>query len=811
MDKKDGLIRRTSRKLLALLFLILGAALVAGGAQLAWLGGSAYYTVAGVMLVASAFLLWRGNRWGTRLYWLLLLGTVLWSLGESGSYFWPLLARTGLFAGLGLLLFLLELPAWAKRLPKAPLQAALVLMIGIPIMAASVSLPSRGSDPAPAVDAREEWRAYGLSNTGTRFSRLSQITPENVRELRPAWVYRSGDLAEGGRDPIDALGGLRGLYGISGLQSTPLQIADTLYTCTERGRVVALDAETGRERWRFDPKASTNVLTHSSCRGVSYHEQAGFDAPCAKRIFHGDIDAGLWALDARTGKPCGGFGRNGRVSLREGLSNPEIGYHMTSPGTVAKGVIVVGAWVADNQSTQAPSGVIRAYDVTTGALAWAWDMGRPESNGPPPAGSTYTPGTPNSWTFSSADEALNLVYVPLGNPSPDLWGGNRRPFDDRFSSSIVALDLTTGRLRWSFQTVHHDLWDYDVPAQPVLADLPDGRGGFRPALIQATKRGEIFVLDRATGKPIFPVEERPAPQGAAHGDRTAPTQPYSSISVRPPDLTEAQMWGVTPLDQLWCRIAFRKARYEGLFTPPGERPTINHPGSFGSISWGGVTIDESRSILVSNKSAVAHYMQLIPRDKAPESARRRTDPTSYQWLPMENTPYVSRIRPFISPLDIPCNQPPWGNLEAIDLKTGRSLWKRVLGTSIDNGPLGYRTGLGIPIGVPSQGGAITTETGLTFIAATADNYLRAFETGTGRELWKGRLPAGGQATPMTYRSPRTGRQFVLIAAGGHPGLRSLRGDHIIAFALPDGQQGMKYPPVTSMIAPVTKSASLDSR
>jgi quinoprotein glucose dehydrogenase len=387
------------------------------------------------------------------------------------------------------------------------------------------------------------------------------------------------------------------------------------------------------------------------------------------------------------------------------------------------------------------------------------------------------------WSFSSADEALNLIYIPTGNATPDLWGGKRRPFDDKYSSSVVALDLTTGRPRWSFQTTHHDLWDYDVPAQPVLVDIPTSRGVL-PALVQATKRGDLFVLDRRNGKPIFAVAERPVPQGPAFGDRLAATQPFSSISVRPADLTESQMWGMTPLDQLWCRIRFREARYEGLFTPPGERPTINHPGSFGAISWGGVSIDERRSILISNMSAVPHYIQLIRREQAPPSARYRHDPTSYQWLPMEGTPFVARIRPFVSPLDIPCNQPPWGNLRAIDLRTGRTLWKHSLGTGRDNGPWSHPTHLPIPIGVPSQGGPITTASGLAFIAATADNYLRAFDTATGKELWRARLPAGGQSTPMTYVSPRSGRQFVLVAAGGHPGLRSKRGDFLVAYALP---------------------------
>jgi quinoprotein glucose dehydrogenase len=398
-------------------------------------------------------------------------------------------------------------------------------------------------------------------------------------------------------------------------------------------------------------------------------------------------------------------------------------------------------------------------------------------------GETYTAGTPNVWSLSAVDENLNLVFVPTGNASPDIWGGKRRPFDDQYSTAIVALDLATGRPRWTFQAVHHDLWDYDIPAQPVLVDLPIG-GETRPALIQITKTGDIFVLDRRTGEPIVPVTECAVPQGAAPGDYTSKTQPFSAMTVRGPPLTEASMWGITPLDQLWCRIRFREARYEGLFTPPGERPTINYPGSIGAASWGGIGIDRSRNILVSNNNSIAYYMQLISRAQAPEETRAIHDPTSYEWLPMEQTPYVARIHPFLGPFDIPCNQPPWGRIQAFDLVTGRSLWNHSIGTARDSGPFGIRTFLPVSIGTPTQGGPITTAGGLTFIAATADNYLRAFDTQTGHELWRGRLPAGGQATPMTFMSPKSGRQFVVVSAGGHPALRTTRGDYVVAFALP---------------------------
>jgi quinoprotein glucose dehydrogenase len=575
----------------------------------------------------------------------------------------------------------------------------------------------------------------------------------------------------------------------------------TIYLCTPHDKVIALDAETGRQKWRFNTQTDPRQAFVIACRGVSYYAKPGATGACAHRIIGGTVDARLYEADADTGRPCADFGQAGFVDLKQGMGKVTPGYsYQTSPPTVVNGKIVLGGWIIDNMSNDEPSGVVRAFDADTGRLAWAWDMGAPDRIGAPPPGQTYTRDTPNAWAPYAADPKLNLVYVPTGNSPPDWWGQNRRPFDDKYSSSVVALDLDTGRPRWSFQTTHHDLWDYDIPAQPVLVDLPVA-GGTEPALVQSTKRGEIFVLDRRNGHPIFPVTERPAPRGAVPDQRLSPTQPFSAISLLPARLVEKDMWGATPLDQLACRIQFKESRYQGIFTPwTLDKPIIVFPGALGVVDWGGVAVDENRKILVANTSAIPYRDELMRRSEGPPAAQRdwlQTPPpgqpqANHAWSPMVGTPYIAHIVGFLSPLGIPCTQPPWGFEQAIDLKSGKLLWKRPIGTPEDNGPWGIKTHLHIPMGVPNIGGSIVTAGGLVFNGSTLDQYLRAYDLRTGRELWKARLPAGGQATPMTYVSPVSGRQFVVIDAGGHQGLKTQTGDYVMAFALParaSGSQG----------------------
>lgn len=771
MQRTAALLARPAlpRWLFGALLLAIGAAIFTGGIWLVALGGSLYYALAGAGVLAAGVLTARGDRRAGWIYAAVLAATALWSLWEAGLDGWALTARLlapailgfgfaypKLFAGAG----------WAIRAP------ALAAAFAIVTIAAGASRPLPAAAPFP--DASEiagetagaEWTAFGGVAAGTRYSTLDQINPDNVARLEIAWTHDAGAIEAGARSPM---------------QVTPIMVGDTLYYCSQTNAVIALDPETGEERWRFDPQVELpprGFLVR--CRGVSYHRSNARE--CPERIISATFDARLFALDARTGRLCPSFGDTGFVDLKEGLGEVQPGfYYVSSPPLIARGNIVVGGAVIDNMQVDEPSGVVRAYDAKTGALSWAWDMGRPGARGAPRQGETYTRSTPNSWAPATADEALGLVYLPLGNPTPDYWGADRTPEEERFGSSVVALDAETGALRWSFQTMHHDLWDYDAPAQPTLVDI-ERNGQTVPALLQVTKRGQLFVLDRRSGEPVFPVEERPVPQrGAAPGERLSPTQPYS---VGMPSfggvLRERDMWGATPIDQLWCRIAFRRLRYEGEATPPGETASLVYPGVAGGMNWGGVSVDPAHGVAIVNSMYVAATNQLIPRAEADEMVRRGGDAPQA----MAGAPYAAQVATFYSPLNAPCNEPPYGRLSAVDLRTGALLWQRPVGTIRDAGPFGIATHLPIPMGLPNLGGTLTTRGGLVFMGAARERRFRAFDIRTGREAWSAALPNGGQANPMTYVSPVSGRQFVVIAAGGHPVLDMPAGDTLVAFALP---------------------------
>lgn len=634
----------------------------------------------------------------------------------------------------------------------------------------------------PAVDfsgPTADWPSYGGSPGGGHYSEANQITPANVHLLEKAWEYRSGDFREGGKGALikDNPEGIKALPQLaSGFQVTPIVENDTLYFCTPFNRIIALNPETGKELWVYDPKVDVSKETHTTCRGVSSWIDEKKPAQCAHRIIAGTIDGRLLALDGATGLPCEQFGDKGQVSLKVGLGeHKEVEHSINSPPAIIGDLIVTGATVFDNYSVDVPSGVIRAYDIRSGRLVWDWDPVPPGyvNAEKPQKGNKYRNGTTNVWSITSVDQERGLIFVPTGNTSPDYYGGERNGLD-YYSSSVVALDAKTGEVVWHFQTVHHDIWDFDVPAQPTLYDVTiDGKN--IPALAQPTKMGHLFLLNRETGEPLFPVEERAVPQGPVEGDYLSPTQPFPTkpAPLYKTHLTPEDAWGMTPWDRGACEKKIRALRHEGLFTPPSEQGTVNFPGPSGTNNWGTPAIDQQRKIAILNANQLAWKVQLIPRDQCKESA-----------TPQLGTPYCVDVSLLMSPLGVPCNAPPWGTLTAVDLQSGEKLWEVPLGTSRDLAPF--------PVwffdGAPTVGGPMVTQSGVIFIGATTDYFFRAFSTETGEELWRERLPTSANSIPMTYRLKKNSRQYVVVAVGGHWGSPAPAGDYLMAFALPEKKQ-----------------------
>ncbi len=788
----DGKSRLIAPRILAFVLTIVGLVLLVGGAKLLSLGGSPYYAATGLLLLGSAIAFWRGSRWGAWLYLAMLAITAVWALWEVGLDGWALMPRLvgPLVIGLWVIL-----PFNWRRMDSASLRTFGGRLAGLLVVAVVLALafgalrgqPARATAAAPAVpaaasapaaaDGQDEWRAVGASLGGSRFLRAAtQITPQNVIGLEKAW---------------DADLGLPG-DGLYRFENTPIQVGATLYACTPVSEVLALDADTGKVKWRFDPHLQLKGYHSKTCRSVSYWKSPTPLPECTSRILASTVDARLMALDAETGQLCKSFGENGFANLLEGMGKVKVNFAYSSSGPlVAGGVAVLGGWIADGQETGEPSGVIRAFDVVTGKLAWAFDAGREDRRTLPPAGETYTRGTPNAWGLFSADENLGMLYVGTGNAPPDYWGGERRPFDEKFASSVVALDIKTGAVRWTFQTVHHDVWDYDVGAQPVLVNL-NGPSGPIPALLQPTKRGQIFTLDRRTGAPIDPVVERPVPQGASMGDRLSPTQPYPTRMPPFTDtpLTEAKMWGITPIDQMLCRIEFKKLRYDGQFTPPSVQGGLEYPGYIGGVNWGSVSVDEDNHVMIVNSSRMANRVQLIPRAEADRRGWKAADENGKFSIPMGagapqmGTPFAVTNEPFMSPLGVPCQQPPYAMISAVDLNTFTLKWTRPLGSARAAGPLGIASGLPYTLGAPMIAGTMVTPTGLAFFAGSQDALVRAIDVQTGKELWTSPIGLGSTATPMTFVSPATGRQYVLVAIGAAVGSHKPTGLHFVAFALP---------------------------
>ena len=644
--------------------------------------------------------------------------------------------------------------------------------------------PPAAAVPAIAPAAGEEWSVNRHDLAGTGYSPLADITRENVSRLAVAWTASTGEAslppAEQERFALEA---------------TPIVVDGTMYVSTPLGRVLALDPETGTRRWTFDPKLDQRLrFGDFTNRGVAtwLDPDAPAGARCRRTIYVATLDARLIALDARTGAPCARFGRGGTVNLREGLRNPpqsDTEYEQTSPPTVVNGIVVVGSAIADNGRTDMASGEVRGFDARTGVRRWTWDPVPQDSSdrawftwrGP----QAHRTGGANAWSLMAADPERDLVFLPTASPSPDYYGGERIG-DNRYANSIVALHASTGQLVWHFQTVHHDLWDYDNASPPALITLRR-EGQELPAVVQATKTGQLFVLHRETGAPIVQVQERSVPPSDVPGEMASPTQPFSGLSPLSPHVISADdAWGPTADDRESCRARIAALRNEGIFTPPSLRGTFVVPSNVGGAHWGGVAFDPERQVIIAPVNRIAAEVQLLSRADF-DSARARMQrgerlEGDWEYAAMRGTPYAIRRRIMVGPSGLPCTPPPFGALVGVSLRTGLRVWGVPLGDVRGMLPPGTTMPLPAGTGAPNLGGPVITAGGVVFIAATADRSLRAFDVETGRELWRGELPAGARTTPAVYRARAGGKQYVVVTAGG--GDIWGKGDAIVAFALP---------------------------
>lgn len=825
-DQKAFRNRSLAVYLVAAIFALIGMVLVIGGIWLALLGGSFYYVLAGSGLIATAWLILRGKRLGVGVYLLIYACTVIWAFWESGADPWALVPRlvgpTVLLALLFLITPLIDLHRTSWR--KAGVAALASLgFLGLVQAEATIFQPSRGNSAFPdatrmaagegAVGA--DWPAWGGTQAGQRYSTLDQISARNVHKLKVAWTAHTGDLPGGAG------------IGKYAAETTPIKIGNRLYMCSARNILIALDAATGKEIWRYDPKVSDNAIPYSaSCRGVTAWRRgdsaaAPGNAPtllatatenlplgalaasraalaattaCDLRIIEGTLDGRLIAVDAVDGKPCADFGLNGQVDIKQGMGTVYPGMvSITAPPVIVRGNIVTGHQVLDGQMKDAPSGVIQAFNAETGAFAWAWDLGRPGVYTPPEPGQEYTRGTPNMWTTAAADDRLGLVYIPTGNAAADYLSAHRTPEENEFSSSLVALDAHTGRPVWRFQTVRKDVWDYDLGSQPTLVNLRDGT----PALVLPSKQGEIYVLDRRTGQPLHEVKNVAVPGGGVEPGQRAETQPFSQFnSLKQPVMQERDMWGMSPIDQMICRIQFRRSVYQGYYTPPQkDRPWLEYPGYNGGSDWGSVAVDPVHGVIIANYNDMPNRNKLIPRKQAEKMGLRARGPEGNRGGskaegagdPQEGTPYAIDVNAGwrLGLTGLLCKEPPYGGIRAIDLLTGKTIWDHPFGTARANGPWGLALGLPFDIGTPNNGGAVVTAGGLIFIAATTDNQIHAIDLRTGNTMWSDTLPGGGQANVMTYE--QDGRQYVVVMAGGHHFMETPISDALVAYALPKGK------------------------
>jgi quinoprotein glucose dehydrogenase len=618
-----------------------------------------------------------------------------------------------------------------------------------------------------------DWRAYGRDAGGERFSPLDDIRRENVASLQVAWTFRTGDAYQ----PRDGRP--------TAFEATPLHVDDTLYLSTPVGRVIALDPVTGQQRWTFDAQSPRDKgYGDFASRGVSVWQRGA-----EHRIFVATIDARLIALDAKTGRPIERFGEHGAVDLRKGLRIPPAGfadYEVTSPPAIVGNTIVVGSGISDGTDKRHPSGEVRGFDAVTGRLKWTWD---PVPQDAATLGAnTWTrnnaarAGGANAWSVIAADPARNMVFVPTSSPSDDYYGGERLG-DNLFADSVVALRADSGKRVWHFQTVHHDLWDYDVAAPPLLFEWRKDAVGV-PAVAVASKTGHLFILDRVSGKPLIPVEERPVPPSDVAGEVAARTQPFPTAprSLARTTAKPEDAWGVTDEDRAWCRSTMGALRAEGIFTPPSLQGTLVVPGNIGGVAWGGIAHHRPNGLLIMAVNNLAAEVRLIARDKIETERNAGRLRGEFEYHPQRGTPYgVARRFLFGPKTRLPCTPPPWGTLTAVRAATGEIAWQVPLGQLPGTEPLPDAA----QWGSVALGGPIATAGGLVFVAGTLEAAIYAFDVETGKRLWKGTLPTSARSTPMTYRG-RDGRQYVVVAAGGHglpvgPPL----GDYLVAFALPE--------------------------
>lgn len=847
---------------LAILLGVIGLVLAGGGAYLVLLGGSLYYVLAGVGLLVSAYLLFRNTFAGALFYAAIFVATLAWAIWETDNSAWEFVPRL-----IGpAILFLLVL--WvAPRLSGSRISRPVSLVaMGVLVLGLAALFAAYGSGPYTGTfrypDARmamgdpslrdvdTDWPAYGGSYASRRFSPLTQINIDNIDGLERAWVFRTGDMPE----DLE--------INKYGAETTPLMVDGTLYLCSAKNIIIALDPGTGTEKWRYNPGVSDDYIPYTAaCRGVSYFDRNASQASradagesglgnagaaptgaartaaspaarigtppnssltgalanpasnaggsqagrvpspgpsnaCDKRIVEGTLDGRIIAVDAETGMPCADFGSNGQIFITVGMGRIDPGMvAITSPPVIVNGVIVTGHQVKDNVEREAPSGVIQGFDAITGEHLWAWDMNRPGETGRPQGDDVFSRGTPNMWTIASGDEELGLVYLPMGNAAADYVSGHRSEAELTYTAALVAIDARTGEPRWHFRTLDNDVWDYDLGSQASLIDFPlDGE--MRPALVLPSKQGDIYILDRATGQPLTGFERRPVPQGGAEPALRARTQPFSSYhSLAQPMIRERDMWGMSLIDQMICRIQYRKAAYEGRYTPP--RPgqySVQYPGYNGGSDWGGIAVDPVRGAIIANYNDMPNYVRLVaPEEReefiaAQELAKEKPSLPegggSHSLAPMKGAPYGVDVNagwrlPYTGLL---CKEPPYGGIRAIDLVTGETIWDRPFGTARKNGPWGLSFYLPFNVGTPNNGGTLVTEGGLVFAGATTDDLFRAIDMRTGETVWSDVLPAGGQATPMTYEYE--GRQYVVMMAGGHHFMQTTIGDELIAYALP---------------------------